>query len=59
MKKARKKKGVYYSMKEFEKKFLPKSVQARKTREITDPYSMGVNLANELLRKIRKELVTS
>lgn len=58
MKKAKKKRGVYCSMKEFEKKFFPKSVQARKAREITDPYSMGVSLADECLRKIRKELAT-
>jgi len=52
----KKKKQVYRSMMEFEKRFFPKSFEKRMAEKPTDAQALGVSLAKESLEKIRRRL---
>jgi len=56
MKKKKKKKQVYKSIREFEKKFLPKTFEKRRGEKPTDAQALGIILAEESLEKIREQL---
>jgi len=56
MNKNKKKKQVYRSMMEFEKRFFPKSFQKRMAEKPTDAQVLGVSLAKESLEKIKGRL---
>ena len=56
MNKNKKKKQVYRSMMEFEKRFFPKSFEKRMAEKPTDAQVLGVSLARESLGKIRRRL---
>ena len=56
MNKNGKKKQLYRSMKEFERKFFPKSFKEKMAETPTDAQALGVSLAKESLEKIRERL---
>lgn len=56
MNKNEKKKQIYRSMAEFEKKFLPKSFEERMAERPKDAQALGISLAKESLNKIRSQL---
>ena len=56
MNKNKKKKQVYRSMMEFEKRFSPKSFEKRMAEKPTDAQALGVSLAKESLGKIKGRL---
>ena len=45
---------VYRSMSDFEREFLPKSFENRKTEKTKDVEALGIILANESLQKIKE-----
>lgn len=51
--KNKKKEQVYKSMREFEKKFFPKSFIKQSVKAPTDARTIGINLAKESLDMIR------
>lgn len=56
MKIRKKKKELFRSMLEFEKKYFPKSVEKRMTEKPADERGLGIILANESLTKIERQL---
>jgi len=52
MKKNNEKEREYRSMREFEERFFPKSLEDRLLETETDPAKLGIALAKESLRKI-------
>ena len=56
MDKSKKKKQVYKSMREFEKKFFPESFKKQSTEVSTDAHTLGITLAKESLDMIRRRL---
>jgi len=46
----------YRSMREFEERFFPKSLEDRLLETETDPAKLGIALARESLRKIESQL---
>jgi len=56
MKKNNEKAHVCRSMKEFEERFFPKSLEDRLFETETDPAKLGTELARESLRKIESRL---
>ena len=46
------KEHAYRSMREFEERFFPKSLEDRLFETETDPAKLGIELAKESLRKI-------
>lgn len=56
MKGSKKKEQVYKSMKEFEKKFFPKSFRKQSLEQLTDARILGITLARESLNTIRNQL---
>ncbi len=50
------KEHVYRSMREFEDRFFPKSLEDRLFETETDPAKLGIVLARESLRKIGSQL---
>ena len=56
MKKSSKKKQVFRSMIEFEKKYFPKSYEQKMTEKRKDARALGISLAEESLNKIRARL---
>ena len=51
------KKVVYHSMEEIERKFFPKSVEEQRLLQMEkDPHAYGVSLAMESLQKIAHQL---
>ncbi|MFH1625326.1 MAG: hypothetical protein ABID54_09265, partial [Pseudomonadota bacterium] len=53
---SRKGKQVFRSIIEFEKKYLPKSLEKRTAEKLTDARALGISLAKESLDQIRKQL---
>lgn len=52
-----KKKIVYHSIEEIEKKFFPKSMEEKRLLQMEeDPRAFGVNLAMESLQRIAHQL---
>jgi hypothetical protein len=51
-----KKERVYRSMREFEERFFPKSLEDRLFETETDPAKLGIELARESLRKTGSQL---
>lgn len=56
MNRSKKKKQVFRSMVEVEKKYFPKSFEKRMAEKPTDAYALGISLAKESLDKIRGQL---
>jgi hypothetical protein len=56
MKKNNEKEREYRSMREFEERFFPKSLEDRLLETETDPAKLGIALARESLRKIESQL---
>lgn len=56
MDKSKVKKTIYRSVREFERKFFPKSFKKKTTEKPTDARALGVSLAKESLDKIRGQL---
>jgi hypothetical protein len=56
MKKNAEKEHEYRSMREFEERFFPKSLEDRLFETETDPAKLGIALARESLRKIELQL---
>lgn len=52
-----KRKQVFRSMMEFEKKFFPTSFERKMAENPTDAHALGVSLAKESLERIRERLV--
>ena len=53
---SKKKKELFRSMLEFEKRYFPKSVKKRMTERPTDERRLGIILADESLTRIEKQL---
>jgi|GEM_PF-4801999 hypothetical protein len=52
-----KKKGVYRSMEEIERKFFPKSMEEKRlSRMEGDPHTFEVDLAMESLQRVARQL---
>ena len=56
MGKIRKPKKTFYSLKEFEKTYFPKSFEMETLEKPTTASEMGICLAKESLDKIRKQI---
>ncbi len=56
MKKNNEKEREYRSMREFEERFFPKSLEDRLLETETDPAKLGIALARESLRRIESQL---
>jgi len=56
MKKNNEKEREYRSMREFEERFFPKSLEDRLFETETDPAKRGIALARESLRRIESQL---
>ncbi len=56
MNESKKEKQVIHSMKEFEKKYFPKSFEKKTAEEPTDAHALGISMAKESLDKIRARL---
>lgn len=56
MKKNDEKEREYRSMREFEERFFPKSLEGRIFETETDPAKRGIALARESLRRIESQL---
>lgn len=57
MSRNKKGKNIYRSMVEFERKYLPKSLEKRRAEKPTDAQALGASLAKETLEKIKGKLV--
>jgi len=55
-KKNNEKEHEYRSMREFEERFFPKSLEGHLFETETDPAKLGIALARESLRKIESQL---
>ena len=56
MVRSKKRERMYKSMKEFEKKFFPKSFRKQSLEGAIDARTIGINLAKESLDTIRSRL---
>jgi len=57
-KKKKRDRKIYYSMKEFEKEFLPHSYEEKLAENRSkEPSVFGTGLASELLKSIRQQLM--
>jgi len=57
MERSKKKKQVYKSMREFEKKFFPKSFRKKSTEFPSDARALGISSARESLSTVRRRLL--
>ena len=56
MEKNKKRDQVYKSIREFEEKFFPNSIEKSLSEVSTDARASGISLAQESLNRIRKQL---
>lgn len=56
MNKDKKKKQIFRSMAEFEKKYFPKSFEKKMAEKPKDARALGISLAKESLEEIRERL---
>ncbi|MEA2074127.1 MAG: hypothetical protein U9O85_00050 [Euryarchaeota archaeon] len=56
MNRSKKKKQIFRTMMEFERKYFPKSFEKRMAEKPTDAHALGISLAKESLDTIMRQL---